>query len=242
MIRTLLVDDEEPALVRMRQLLGAFDDVEIVGEARDGLSAIESVETLRPDLVLLDVQMPGCTGIEVAASLGEPRPRIVFCTAYDEYAVDAFELHAVDYLLKPVNRSRLRSAVDRVRRRGVGDDEALDRAATRAGSPTRFLAKRRTHFVVVPREEVLAFVSDGGLTQLRSADGHAWMQPTLNELERRVDPEEFFRVSRGAIVRIDAIRRVHPVEGGGGEVVLADDSVVTVSRRRYKDLLDRIES
>ena len=113
MIRVLLVDDEQPARDRLRQLLAPHDDVEIVGEAEDGESAIEKILEVAPRLVFLDIQMPGCSGIEVAASLAAPRPQIVFCTAYDEYAVDAFELHAVDYLLKPVNRARMGKALDR---------------------------------------------------------------------------------------------------------------------------------
>ena len=110
------MDDEQPARERLRQLLSGNADVEIVGEAEDGVQAVERVGELTPDLVLLDIQMPGCSGLEVAASLGRPRPAIIFCTAFDQYAVDAFELHAVDYLLKPVNRARLQAALDRVRR------------------------------------------------------------------------------------------------------------------------------
>lgn len=106
MIRTLLVDDEQPARDRLRQLLAAHDDVEIAGEAEDGVQALERVADVTPDLLLLDIQMPGCSGLEVAASLPRPRPAIVFCTAYEQYAVDAFELNAIDYLLKPVNRAR----------------------------------------------------------------------------------------------------------------------------------------
>ena len=105
MIRALVVDDEQTARDRLRRLLSAFDDVEVIGEAEDGEQAIERITEQQPNLVFLDIQMPGCSGMEVAASLRSPQPKIIFCTAYEEYAVDAFELHAVDYLLKPVNRS-----------------------------------------------------------------------------------------------------------------------------------------
>ena len=114
-IRTLVVDDEEPARDRLRGLLTQIDDVEIVGEARDGSDAVQQIESARPDLVFLDIEMPGLTGMEVASSLAPPRPRIIFCTAYDQYAIEAFEHHAADYLLKPVNRVRLEKAVGRVR-------------------------------------------------------------------------------------------------------------------------------
>lgn len=114
-IRAMLVDDEEPARDRLRGLLAQIDDVEIVGEAHDGSDAVRQIETARPDLVFLDIEMPGLTGMEVASSLTPPRPRIIFCTAYDQYAIEAFEHHATDYLLKPVNRVRLEKAVGRVR-------------------------------------------------------------------------------------------------------------------------------
>jgi phosphoserine phosphatase RsbU/P len=115
MIRTLIVDDEEPARQRLAQLLGFFGDVEIIGEAVDGDEAVEKISNYLPDLVFLDIQMPGRNGLEVAACLAPPRPRIVFCTAFDQYAIDAFEVHAVDYLLKPVTRNRLAKAVARIR-------------------------------------------------------------------------------------------------------------------------------
>ena len=113
MIRALIVDDEAPARDRLRRLLSTAD-VEIVGEAEDGLEAVSRIDALTPDLVFLDIQMPALSGLEVAARLQAPRPRIVFCTAYDRFAVDAFELHAVDYLLKPVNRDRLARTVERI--------------------------------------------------------------------------------------------------------------------------------
>ncbi len=115
MIRALLVDDEEPARDRLRRLLEAHTEVQVVAEAADGLDAVDKIERLKPDLVFLDVQMPGRTGLEVAALIPPPRPDIVFCTAFDQYAINAFELNAVDYLLKPVNRNRLARSVERAR-------------------------------------------------------------------------------------------------------------------------------
>src|SRR4051812_23820397 len=114
MIRTLVIDDEQPARERLKQLLTAHPDIDVIAEAGDGVEAAEKIAALSPDLVLLDIQMPGASGLDVAASLGKPRPAVIFCTAFDQYAVDAFELSALDYLLKPVNRARLASALDRV--------------------------------------------------------------------------------------------------------------------------------
>ncbi len=245
MIRTLLIDDEQPARERLRQLLAAHEDVEIVGEAEDGVQAAERVAELTPDLVLLDIQMPGASGLDVAASLGRPRPAVIFCTAYDQYAVDAFELSAIDYLLKPVNRARLAAALDRVRQTSVARirDRALDNVARAKGlSPTRFLARRGARFRVVPIQEVVAFTFVDGVTHLLTATEQLSMQPTLAALARRLDPSEFFQVSRAAIIRLDGVREAKPFADGTGEIVLANGQTMAVARRRWRALLERLEA
>jgi two-component system LytT family response regulator len=236
-IRCLLVDDEAPARDRLRALLAGHADVEVVGEAQDGAEAVERVDALRPDLLFLDIQMPGATGLEVAASLAGPRPRIVFCTAFDAHAVDAFELHALDYLLKPVSRARLAGTLDRVRAVPLAHAEA---ALHRAGQPQRFLARSGTRWMVVPAEEVTSFTSEGGLTMLRAAGRTAWVQPSLQDLEVRLDPAAFTRVSRSALIRLSQVAEVVPGASGGAEVVLRDGSRIAVSRRRLPDLLQRL--
>ena len=243
-IRTLLVDDEQPARERLRQLLTAHPDVEIVGEADDGLQAAERIAELTPDLVLLDIQMPGASGLDVAASLGKPRPAVIFCTAFDQYAVDAFELSALDYLLKPVNRARLAAALDRVRNAGTphGRDRALEQLAHAAGlAPTRFLARRGARFRVVPVSEVVAFTFVDGVTHVLTPTEQLSMQPTLAALARRLDDRRFFQVSRTAIIRLDAVKEARPFSDGTGEIVLANGQTMVVARRRWRALLDRLE-
>jgi serine phosphatase RsbU (regulator of sigma subunit) len=132
MIRILLVDDEQPARERLRQMLASFEDVQIVAEAVDGEEALEKSTALSPDLVFLDIQMPGRNGLDVAALLTAPRPHVIFCTAFDQYAIDAFDVHAIDYLLKPVNRGRLAKAVSRVRE-SMNRLGAMDRDLQSAG-------------------------------------------------------------------------------------------------------------
>jgi two-component system LytT family response regulator len=220
-IRTLLVDDEQPARERLRQLLAASDDVEIVGEAEDGVQALERIQELTPDLVLLDIQMPGCSGLEVAASLGRPRPAIVFCTAFDQHAVDAFELHAG----RASERDR---EIDHVTRH--------DRL-----TPARFLARKAARFRVVPRQDVIAFTFQEGLTRLHTATEQLWMQPTLAALARRLDGGTFFQVSRTAIISLDAIREAKPFPDGTGEVVMSNAMVLPVTRRRWRMLMERLE-
>src|SRR5215831_13505549 len=133
-MRVLIVDDEAPARARLRQLLAAYPDVEVAGEAETGVEAMEQASRAPLDLLLLDIQMPGCSGIDVAACLPDPRPHIVFCTAFDQHAVDAFELHAVDYLLKPISRARLAQALDRVRQPPAAGQ-------TTAIAPARFVVR-----------------------------------------------------------------------------------------------------
>ena len=258
-LRVLLVDDEAPARGRLRQLLSERPDVAIVGEAGDGVEAIERIQELAPDVVFLDIQMPGCSGLDVAASLGPARPAVIFCTAFDQHAVDAFELQAVDYLLKPVTRARLDAALARVRPASVttaeaaanrvepaGEDEASaheagDGEPALPGTPTRFLARRGARYKVVPLAEVVAFSFDEGQTRLHTATEQLLMQPTLAQLLKRLDPARFFQVSRAAVVHLDAVREAKPHTDGTGQIVLSNGTVVEVSRRRWRPLLDELE-
>jgi two-component system LytT family response regulator len=247
MIRTLVIDDEQPARERLKQLLSAHADVEVIGEAGDGVEAAERISELSPDLVLLDIQMPGASGLDVAASLGKPRPAVIFCTAFDQYAVDAFELSALDYLLKPVNRARLAAALDRVRaalaKAPAGRDRELEQLTQSKGmAPTRFLAKRGNRFRVVAADDVVAFVFVDGITHLLTATEQFSMQPTLLALAHRLDANAFFQISRNAIVRLDAVKEAKPFTDGTGEVLLANGQTMLVARRRWRLLLDRLEA
>jgi len=232
-MRVLIADDEAPARARLRQLLAAHPDVEIAGEAETGTQAMQLAAELKPDLMLLDIQMPGSTGIDVAACLAEPRPHIIFCTAFDQYAVDAFELQAVDYLLKPISRARLAKALDRVRAAPAATQPV-------AIGPVRFLVKSAAHYTVVGEARVLYFASEDGLTKLVAGDGQYWMDPTLNDLEQRLDPKRFFRISRAALVSLSAVAEVHPMPGGSGELRLKNGERLEVSRRRFRELLDAL--
>lgn len=243
MTRILIVDDEQPARERIRQLLTAVSDVEVIGEASNGEQAIERINELKPDLVLLDIQMPGASGLEVAACMPRPRPKIVFCTAFDQYAVDAFELHAVDYLLKPVNRVRLAQAIARVRAKPEIEAEAeLDRVTQAVhGKCTRLLVRSGDRFRIIPQREVVYFSSEGGLTRLHTRDRQYLLDPSLNDLEERLDPNLFFRISRCAIVNLDSVSEVRPLIGGVASLALSTGAVLEVSRRRLKELLEHLE-
>ncbi len=238
LLKVLIVDDEEPARARLRSMLRPFEDLEVVGEASDGEEALEMIGALGPNLVFLDIQMPACSGLEVAQSLAAPRPRIIFCTAYDQYAVDAFEMQALDYLLKPVTKARLERSIARARAQPAPEfEESLTKGARH---PSRFLARRAGRIEVIPDKNVLFFGTEDGLTKIVTERRELWMDPTLSELEARVDPDLFYRVSRSAIVRLDAVKQVVPLIGGHGEVVLSNGLRLDVSRRRMKDLVSRL--
>lgn len=242
-MRVLIVDDEAPTRVRLRQMLASHADIEVAGEAETGAQAMEMAAQLRPDVMLLDIQMPGSSGIDVAACLPPPRPHVIFCTAYDQYAIEAFELDAVNYLMKPVSRARLGQALDRVRSRlatGVDEREsALDHALRRCrrSGPARFLVRSGADYVVIGESRVLYFGTEGSLTRLVADSGHYWMDPSLNDLERRLDPSRFFRISRAALINLNAVTKVTPETGGSGEVLLRNGQNLEVSRRRFRDLM-----
>ena len=243
MIRVLIADDEAPTRVRLRQLLAAHPDVEVAGEAGSGVEAIQIAAELHPDAILLDIQMPGCSGIDVAACLAQPRPHIIFCTAYDQYAVEAFELHAVDYLLKPIGRARLAQALEHLRALppAAEREASLDRAIRgQPPSPARFLVRNGSHYLVVHESRALYFGTEGSLTRLVADKGEYWMDPTLNDLERRLDPARFFRISRAALINLNAVTEVIPLPGGSGEVLLRNGQKLEVARRRFRDLLQSL--
>lgn len=241
-MKVLLVDDEELALERLRRFLADHPDVEIVGEARDGLEALRAIALLEPDAVFLDVEMPGADGMEVARSMESPRPKVVFCTGYDRYAVRAFELHALDYVLKPVSRERLAQTVERLRRTAADawDAPVEQVVRTERFGEGRLLARTGAKLKVIAQEEVEYFVADAGTTALHTADARYDVAPSLDALEQRLAPGRFFRSSRSALVRLDAIAEVVPMPGGG-ELRLRSGARLPVSRRRFPQLLERLE-
>ena len=244
MMRVVIADDEAPARQRLRLLLVAHPDLEIAGEAETGTQTMELVAATKPHLLLLDIQMAEGTGLDVAACLPTPRPAIIFCTAFDQHAVDAFELNAVDYLLKPVSRVRLEKALARIPAGAArGCEAALDEVSrSQQQRLSRFLVRSGTHYLVVPAGKAAYFESTDGLTRLVTEGGQGyWMDPPLQELEARVDTSVFFRISRAAIVNLNAVVEVHPLPGGAAEVMLKSGARLEVSRRRLRDLMQRLQ-
>jgi two-component system LytT family response regulator len=243
-MRVLIADDEVAARDRLRQLLDAHPRFEVVAEAENGTQAMELAASTDPDLLILDIQMPGGSGLDVAACLPAPRPAIIFCTAYAQYAVDAFELNAADYLLKPVSRARLAQALERVYAPAVNGPEAgQDRAVQgKKECLSRFLVRSGSHYLVVPATRAAYFDSVDGLTRLVTDSGQSyWVDPPLQELEARIDARQFFRISRSAIVSLAAVAELRPFPGGAAEVLLKGGARLEVSRRRVRDLVSILE-
>ena len=205
-MRVLIVDDEPLALDWLRNTLGRLRGVEVVGEARDGDAALEQVAALDPDLVLLDIQMPGRSGVEVARALAErPRPEVIFVTAFSHWAAEAFELDAADYLLKPVRADRLEEAISRARRRRSGPQPAPPSAAD---FEQGFWVRHKEGLVRVLVAEIRRIEADKDYALIHTGTRTHILRTTMRELQARLDPREIVRVHRSAFVRLATVRRV----------------------------------
>lgn len=226
-LRTMVVDDEQLAREELCFLLEQAGDVDLVGQAADGPAALRLAGELRPDLIFLDVQMPGLTGFEVARRLvhADITPHIVFVTAFDQYAVDAFTINAVDYLLKPVDLDRLEQALDRVRRRVAPDtpstpalplapedlERVIEAVRTRQGRRDQLALRVGERFVLVHVDEIVhaSLVDDSILVVTNTVSGTSNYR-TLDELSARLDPSVFWRVHRSHLVNITRIKEIVP--------------------------------
>jgi two-component system LytT family response regulator/two-component system response regulator LytT len=223
-LRAVLVDDEQLARDELGYLLSQLGGVEVIGQAGNGLEALTTIDRLQPDVVFLDVQMPGLTGFEVARRLLEGRgaSHIIFVTAYDQHAIEAFEVNAVDYLLKPVDQSRLEVAVERARRRIVIDrpadgvnnadlEKIIQLVTERQSRRERLAIKVAERFLLVQAEEIIyASLADEGITVVTSQYAGTSNYRTLDELHERLDPTVFWRVHRSHLVNINKIKEIVP--------------------------------
>jgi two-component system, LytTR family, response regulator LytT len=226
-LKAVLVDDEQLARDEMGYLLDQVGGVEVIGQAGNGVEALTTIERLQPDVVFLDVQMPGLTGFEVARRLvGKRSPtQIVFVTAYDQHAIEAFEVNAVDYLLKPVDQTRLEVAVDRARRRVASDrpvesttnvnsadlEKIIQAVAERQSRRERLAIKVGERFLLVQSEEIIyASLADEGITVVTGQHAGTSNYRTLDELHERLDPTVFWRVHRSHLVNINKIKEIVP--------------------------------
>ena len=248
-MKCLIVDDEEPARARMRRLLAAFPDLEIAGEARDGLEAVRKIEELRPDLLFLDIELPGLAGFEVLHSL--PRdmapPLVIFVTGYDQHALAAFEANALAYLLKPVEPERLAQAVDRARKLAGGErareGERLRKIADESARMLRqVVCRKRDRMLLIPPEQILWFQVENGIVKAHTADDTFWVNSQLSELESGLPAEMFFRARREVLVNVERIKEVRPYFKSGFLLIMADAGTteIVVSERQARLFRQRI--
>lgn len=248
-MRVLIVDDEELARQGIRDDLALEPDVEVVGEARNGAEAVAAIATLAPDLVLLDVQMPGMNGFEALDRVQGPLPAVVFVTAWDRYAMQAFDAHAVDYVLKPVQRDRLRRAVARVRQllAGAADEGDSRRIAglvaalgDGAGHRRRFVVKAAGRIRLVRAEDVRWIEAAGNYVRLHARDGRYSVRETMQSLESQLDPFLFLRVHRSYIVNLDEVREIQHWVKGDLVVLLKSGESLPLSRAYRSRLEERL--
>jgi len=250
-MKSILVDDEEPARARLRRLLAAHPGIEIVGEARDGIEAVQAIEALAPELVFLDIELPGLTGFEVLRSLppAAAMPLVIFVTGYDQHALAAFDANALAYLLKPVEPERLAQAVERASKlAGASGDRKLERErilrlADQSARPLRqVVCRKRDRSVLVPPEQILWFQVEDGIVRAHTASENFWVNYQLAELEAGLPADLFFRARREVLVNLSKIKEIQPYIKSGFLLVMADAGAtrIVVSERQARTLRQRI--
>ena len=243
-MRVLIVDDEAPARNRLRRILGEIPGVEVVGEAGSGTEAVRLVEQVEPDLLFLDIQMPGLDGFGVLAELPAP-PLVIFVTAFDEHAVRAFEIGSCDYLLKPYPRERVAQALERARRQLPPEQpdwksllETLSRAApSPSATPVRVAVREGERIRLLAPEEILFALSEDRVVRIQTATNRFISDETLTALSERLGPG-FFRSHRAVLVNLDRVSAIEPWFAGSFRIILdhPDAPRLPLSRRRAKDL------
>lgn len=238
-LRVLIADDEFLARQRLEDLLAKEENIEIVAMATDGPSAVDAIRGLRPDLVFLDVKMPGKTGIDVASELGAELPVTIFVTAFDQHAVKAFELEAIDYLVKPFDDDRFEQAFRRARRNVL-----LRRAENGSGEPPRYLERipveLRGQVRAVRVEDIDYITASGPYAELHLGDRTFAVRERMQALEEKLDPARFLRIHRSAIVRLEMIDAFLRSPGGDYGVRLKNGVELSVSRSRREEVEERL--
>ena len=243
MIRVIIVDDEEPARAKLRRWLGLEPDIEIAGEFADGLSAVYSIMTNSPDVIFLDIQMPGLSGLQIAAQLEpETSPLLVFVTAYDAHALAAFDLNAVDYLLKPYDEERFRRALDRVRERLHAPEHrqsAVRVAREQTGLSDRLLVPAGGELRMIDSSAIHSLEADDNYVKVHTAEQIYLLRRTLRDLLQQLGEQRFVRIHKSAAVNIAEIDALAPLFKGDYELRLRSGKLLRLSRRYTSELFSR---
>lgn len=241
-IRTLIIEDEEPARNLLKTFLSSFDEINVIGECSDGFSGLKAINEMQPDLVFLDIQMPRLTGFELLELLDE-LPEIVFTTAYDEFALKAFDLNAVDYLMKPFSKQRLRQAVDKVverfRVKSSGSDQVqklVEHMHERSKQLERIVVKSGSKIHVIPIEQIEQIEAQDDYVMIHAPEGRFMKKETMSSLEQSLPEDQFLRIHRSHIVNINQIQRIEQYGKESYLLILKNGNSVSVSKSRIKDL------
>jgi two-component system LytT family response regulator len=238
-MRTLIIDDERLARRELKLLLDRHDSVEVIGECANADEAKEKIEEEKPDLIFLDIQMPGKTGFELLETLNY-FPKVIFVTAFDEYAIRAFEVNALDYLLKPVEENRLAEAISKLSSAEIVADDDDDTAESRLSPDDQIFLKDGDKCWFVSLKDIRMFESEGNYVRVHFQNYKPLILKSLNNLEKRLDEKDFFRINRKFIVNLKEINHIEPWFNGGLQIKLKNETILEVSRRqsaRFRDLL-----
>jgi two-component system LytT family response regulator len=242
-MKALLIDDERLARNELRRLLAAFPDIAIAGEAANAKQAREQLAALKPNLLFLDVQMPGETGMELLESLEPPVPHVIFTTAYDEFAVKAFELNALDYLLKPVDPARLASAIEKLYAKlngAAGESGAKPVARDRLAAEDKVFVREGDRCWFVEVKSIRLLESEGNYTRVHFENAQPQLFRSLNAMEGRLDPKYFFRANRRQIINLAWIDKIEPWFSGGLLVHLKGGAKIELSRRQAQEFREKM--
>ncbi len=249
-LRVFVVDDEAPSRRKLLRFLSADDDVEVVGEAANGRDAVEGIQRARPDLLLLDVQMPDFDGFEVVKQLRPPLPRVVFVTAFDQYAIQAFDVHAFGYLLKPFDEPRFQKVLNDAKQHAREHDNSaaairkvLDDVERSRRGPARLLVEQGERAFFVSPEEIDWLESERNYLLIHAGKKTYTVRGTMDAMEERLDRSAFVRVNRSAMVRLDAVKELQKWFHGEYKVVLKSGALLMWTRRylgRQAELLEKL--
>jgi two-component system LytT family response regulator len=239
-MKTLIVDDTRLARQELKTLLASHPDIELVGEAEDLPAARDAVQRLQPDLLLLDIQLPSGTGFDLLDQL-DPLPLVIFTTAYDQYALRAFESNALDYLIKPVAPERLAAALERARlRRGATPARSEERNTSPLGADDTVFLRDGERCCFVALRDISHLMVEGNYVRVWFQGQRAMLARSLNALEARLDPNLFFRANRNTLVNLRHIASIDPWVNDGYQLKLRDGSEIEVSRRQARELRERL--
>ena len=246
-IRTLIIDDEPPARELIRSYLKAYPDFEIIGECINGFEGLKMIQELKPDLIFLDIEMPKVTGLEML-ELVEEAPLVIFSTAYQEYAINAFEMNAIDYLLKPFTKERFKKSIDKIEERillGKEENSKLrklfEQPPLRSPRLERVVVKTITSIKVIPVSDITYMEAQDDYVMIYTSEGKFLKQQTMKYFEQSLPPERFLRIHRSYIINIDEMLRIEPYEKTSYQMILKGGAILPVSRNGYSLLKEWLD-